>query len=115
MCDELHMVGHGLAYFLPERSFRTTMLSPARGLSHPSESVLFHDGVVEAFLHGRQVGRAVQYKIGEAFARQHILPRRWQHLVLVLRLDEFQRALTLGDVPHFSAMETDTVRGFQID
>ena len=106
---------HSSLNYLPPAeatSFWRFGFAPARGLSQPNESSLLSDGVVEVLLHCGQVRLAIKYKIGEAFAGQYILPRRGQHLVLVLRLDELERALAFGDVSHFSAMETDAVWSF---
>jgi len=65
------------AYFLPKGSLRATLAFFSRVLWHSRENTVLHDGVVEVFLHGCQVRVAIEHEIGEAFARQQVLPRRW--------------------------------------
>src|ERR1700722_2046030 len=84
-------------------------------LSRSGKSEFPNDGVVEVSLHSGEVGFALQYDISIAFAGQHVPPRRRQHCVLILPSDQFQGALTLGDISHLPAMEADIIGSLEVD
>src|SRR5580700_2717139 len=84
------------------------------GLSFTA-SALLRDGLIEILLHGGQARRGVKDDLGITLAWQQILSRRWQHGILILPLDKFERPLALRDVPDLSPMEADFVGSIQVD
>src|SRR5271163_4863852 len=82
---------------------------PAARSSPHSSAAFLHNRVEDAFLHSRQIRRAVQHHIGVALARLHILQRSLSDRTLVLPAYKFLRALALRNIANLPAAETDFV------
>src|ERR1700733_2356965 len=111
MVDELSTVGHVTAYFLP------------KGLSvqlYPCSAKRYRTLPEHASPRWRRRGfsprllcpRCCRARDWRSFCSAASTAAPLVARILVLPLDGIQRAPTLGDVPHFSAMETDFIGSF---